>query len=119
LGDLTFAATFTDGSEGLFTSSLPLLLPGDYNDNNVIDTADYVVWRKNNNTAVTLPNDSTPGTSPADYDVWRANFGQTTGSGSGATASSFTNASSNVPEPASLLLLVIGCAAIGLLKHRR
>jgi hypothetical protein len=44
-----------------------------------VDAADYVAWRKNNNTAVTLPNDSTPGTSPADYDVWRAHFGHAAG----------------------------------------
>ena len=39
-----------------------VLLPGDYNQNGVVDAADYVLWRKNNNTAITLPNDSTPGT---------------------------------------------------------
>jgi hypothetical protein len=64
----------------------PTSIPGDYNLNGVVDAADYVLWRKNNNTATTLPNDATPGTSPADYDVWRAQFGQSLGSGTGAGA---------------------------------
>ena len=34
---------------------------GDYNDNGVVDAADYVVWR-NAGAAATLPNDPTPGT---------------------------------------------------------
>jgi hypothetical protein len=79
-------------------------LPGDYSGNGSVDAADYVVWRKNNNTAVTLPNDSTPGTSPHDYDVWRSYFGQPPSSGSGATA----NAA--VPEPATLALLILAAA---------
>ncbi len=36
--------------------------PGDYNSNGVVDAADYVVWRKNNQPA-------------SDYTQWRANFG--------------------------------------------
>lgn len=79
---------------GWFETGAPVpVLPGDFDGNNVVDTADYVVWRKHLNTSVTLPNDSTPGVDLADYDVWRAHFGQTFGSGaaSGALAS--------VPEP--------------------
>jgi hypothetical protein len=45
---------------------------GDYNNNGVVDAADYVLWRKGG----TLQNDPTPGVQPADYDVWRANFGK-------------------------------------------
>ena len=58
-------------------------VPGDYNNNGVVDAADYVLWRNFNNTNTTLPNDTTPGTvDNADYAVWRAHFGQTAGSGS-------------------------------------
>ncbi len=74
-------------------------LPGDYNNNGTVDAADYVLWRKYNNTSTTLPNDSTPGTDPSDYEVWRTHFGQPPGSGSGATANSA------VPEPGTLVLL--------------
>jgi probable HAF family extracellular repeat protein len=82
----------------------PIPLPGDYNANGRVDAADYVLWRKNNNTAVTLSNDATPGTSPADYTVWRSHFGQPPGSGSDASANTA------VPEPATYLLLMFGAA---------
>ena len=91
---------------------LQAALSGDYNNNGTVDAADYVLWRKNNNTAVTLPNDATPGTSPADYTVWRSHFGQPPGSGSGASA----NAA--IPEPATFLLLMFGVAGWCLRRRR-
>ncbi|MEX2306575.1 MAG: hypothetical protein WD738_03230 [Pirellulales bacterium] len=84
---------------------LVTVVPGDYNDDGVVDAADYVVWRKHNNTMTTLPNDSTPGeVNDADYNQWRAHFGQT--AGAGATGSASANPA--VPEPTSILLLLIG-----------
>ena len=95
-------------------SNEPDGLPGDYNDDDKVDAADYTVWRNNLNTAVQLPNDSTPGVTDDDYTVWKQNFGMSLpGSGSGGLAS---NA---VPEPganAILLVLVSGC---GLWPSRR
>jgi hypothetical protein len=83
-------------------------LVGDYNNNGTVDAADYVVWRKNDGTTTSLPNDPIGGTiGPAQYDNWRAHFGQTPGSGTVASA----NAS--VPEPATLVLLTLA-AAIGI-----
>ena len=76
-------------------------LPGDYNQNGTVDAADYVVWRNEIGT-------------PAGYNTWRANFGATGGSGSDAAANSFSNPSSNVPEPASIALLLTGLAAMTL-----
>jgi hypothetical protein len=70
-----------------------------------------VAWRKNNNTPVTLPNDSTAGTDQTDYAVWRANFGQIAGGGSGASASAA------VPEPTTLVPLMF--AAVGWCLQRR
>jgi hypothetical protein len=50
---------------------------GDYNNNGIVDAADYARWRNSLDGAVTLPNDSTPGmVTAADYDVWKANFGR-------------------------------------------
>jgi T5SS/PEP-CTERM-associated repeat protein len=63
---------------------------GDYNDDGVVDAADYVVWRKFNNTSTTLPNDPSAGSvNDGDYNNWRENFGHAGGAG-GANA---------VPEP--------------------
>jgi hypothetical protein len=77
--------------------SAPAGISGDYNNNGVVDAADYVVWRNTNGTSTSLPNDSTPGTvTSADYDVWKANFGKTPGSGS--------LEGGGVPEPATWLL---------------
>jgi glucose/arabinose dehydrogenase len=83
--------------------SLATDLPGDYNNNGVVDAADYLLWRKYNNTSATLPNDTTIGTSPVDFNVWRANFGRTNGSGAG------TAEGAAIPEPATILLVI--CSA--------
>lgn len=88
----------------------PPPLNGDYNNNGVVDTADYTVWRNNLGSMTNLPNDTTPGSViPADYGVWKSNFGATAGAGAGAQS----DAASAVPEPASQLLLL---AAIGMIS---
>jgi hypothetical protein len=69
--------------------------PGDFNLNGAVDAADYVVWRKGLGTTYTQ----------TDYDAWRANFGQTIGSG--AALPSAEPLSAAVPEPATLTLLIM------------
>ncbi len=79
-------------------------VPGDYNGNNVIDTADYVVWRKSVGEA-TIPNRGagiSVDVGQADYDFWRSHFGAITGSGSGSVVSGGA-----VPEPATAGLVVL------------
>ena len=89
----------TDGSKEFFFDNLMITgLAGDYNRDGTVDAADYVVWRKNDG-------------SQSGYDTWRAHFGLTAGNGSGASA----NAA--VPEPRSLVLLIVGMAAA--FKFRR
>lgn len=88
------------------------LLFGDYNDDGVVDAADYVTWRDALGTTATLENDETSGSvDEADYDVWKSHFGQTFGGG-GAMG---TNA---VPEPASVAMLLIAGALL-VVKRRR
>jgi T5SS/PEP-CTERM-associated repeat protein len=73
---------------------------GDYNNNGIVDGADYVLWRNGG----PLANDPTPGVQAADYDFWRSRFGATSGSGAGL------GQPGAVPEPTAVLLLLIGAA---------
>jgi hypothetical protein len=85
---------------------------GDYNNNGVVDGADYVLWRNGG----PLSNDSTPGVQPEDYGVWRANFGQTGGPSGPSTllngfvryVTSGVGSGAAVPEPTSVFLVGIG-----------
>jgi hypothetical protein len=87
-------------------------VPGDYNNNGVVDTADYVLWRKGG----PLQNEvNTPGTVDAsDYDAWRARFGKiTAGSGSGSLDGGA------VPEPSTSLLASLAIATTAAIGRGR
>jgi hypothetical protein len=73
-------------------------LPGDFNNDGIVDAGDYVVLRQGLGTIY----------SQTDYDAWLANFGQSAGNG----------ASAAVPEPQTALL-VLAAAALGCLCPRR
>jgi hypothetical protein len=80
------------------TSLAVFALPnGDYNQNGVVDGADYAVWRKSIGGQVA-------------YDAWRQRYGSPAGSGSG-----FADGAS-VPEPSCLVFAII--ALSGLLALR-
>jgi hypothetical protein len=87
----------------------PVGVPGDYNNNGIVDGADYVVWRKHLGQTFQLQNEvsgTTAGTvTPEDYTAWRTRFGNTSGSGSSLLGGS------QVPEPASIVLLGIVAVA--------
>jgi hypothetical protein len=60
---------------------------GDYNDNGVVDAADYAVWRKHLGGGINLPNDINGGTiGTTHYNAWRANFGKVETPGAGVTS---------------------------------
>lgn len=88
----------------------PALL-GDYNENNVVDAADYIVWRHTLGTSVP-PGSGADGSGngtidQADYDVWRANFGNTAPPAAGAAAGGADAATSAfVSDPPILLASV-------------
>ena len=96
---------------GAFGFNLIQTIPGDYNEDGVVNAADYTVWRDNEGLSVTLPNEnpaaSTPGLVDAeDYTFWVNNFGEPLP----------PPPSSSVPEPSTMLL---GLIAIGAMSRRR
>jgi hypothetical protein len=96
-GSATSGANFTSA---MFSGSGKLFVPvpGDYNDNGVVDAADYVMWRKGG----PLQNEvDTPGTvNDRDYVEWRTRFGNALpGSASSLSAAP-------IPEPSTMILLI-------------
>jgi hypothetical protein len=86
-------------------------LPGGFNDDGTVGAADYVVWRNQLGSGVSLRNDNTPGVGQDDYDRWATNFGQSLGNGA-------SNADAvKVPEPVPLVLILT--AALTALAHCR
>ncbi len=88
----------------------PAGLPGDYNDDGTVGAADYAVWRDTlNQTGSGLAADGNGDNriDSDDYDIWRAHFGQSAGSGAGA------HANAAIPEPGTLVLLIVGMLSIG------
>lgn len=98
---------------------------GDYNGDSAVDAADYVIWRENNNTSISLPNDSTPGTvDDSDFTVWATNAGKKVGtivlsnveiaSGTVGLATG-----TSVPEPATLAMAIVAALAFGTARRKR
>lgn len=97
-GHTTTTLTYNGTNYAFALSTGSAGLAGDYDGNGVVDMRDYVVWRNGGS-----PNPN----SPADYDTWRANFGNHNGSGAGGSL----GGGAAVPEPASLGLLLFGLVA--------
>jgi hypothetical protein len=83
-------------------------LLGDFNEDDKVDAADYVVWRKNGTNP--LPNDNGLTTAAARFNLWRANFGNTPGSGASLDPG-------NVPEPCTGCLVALVIAAVVGQRH--
>ncbi|HEX3599362.1 MAG TPA: hypothetical protein VHU84_04430, partial [Lacipirellulaceae bacterium] len=99
-GLFVYELTFTDGSSGIFTSSITMFLAGDFNHDGRVDAADYIVWRQ------------TSGPS-SDYDLWRAHFGES------IAISGSTVTTNGVPEPHLISLLFVLAASHSPWRRRR
>lgn len=89
-------------------------LEGDFNDDGIVDAADYTVWRDNlgatDEAALNGNGDRAGGVDVADYDLWVSNFGQTLSEESNSAA---------VPEPTSLIgILSLIISSLCLTKPR-
>jgi hypothetical protein len=103
-GSYTIGVTLAGGNEDWSKTGSFIVkvgIPGDYNDNGVVDAGDYVLWRKGGPLQFEV---DTPGTvNAADYTAWRVRYGKTTaGAGSGSIDVS------TIPEPAAIVLVMVG-----------
>lgn len=76
---------------------------GDFNEDGMVNLADYLLWRNKLGAAETLPNaPATPGlVDAADYLTWKSHFG---------VAAAFSTAS--IPEPSAQAVLCFGVAIV-------
>ena len=89
-------------------------LTGDYNQNDIVDAADYTVWRDTlgSTTNLTADGDNSSLIDAGDRTVWQANFGRALGSGANEAAA--------VPEPATFaLLMMAGAIAFCIAWYRK
>ncbi len=107
-GAFTVTSPYTWDLSQLYTTGqirLGPAIPGDFNGNGVVDTADYTAWRDGLGSTYTQ----------ADYDVWKTHFGAVSpgiGAGSGAALPSAEPLSAAVPEPATLVPLALGLSLL-------
>jgi hypothetical protein len=108
-----YATSIPQGAQADVGAAEFIPIPGDYNHDDKVDAADYVVWRKSRHTAelglaADGNNDGT--VDDQDYGVWRENFGRLREGGAGLAAAASTLPA--VPEPGSLLLFIIALVRI-------
>jgi hypothetical protein len=103
--NLPFSGTAPDMGAFEFVPSTGLM--GDYNNNDIVDAADYTVWRDTMAGGGSLVNDPTPeSVSESDFTYWREHFGATSGAGAGSA--------SVVPEPGTFgMMLVAAMLLVG------
>lgn len=90
------------GATALVLSVIGPGLAGDFNADNKVDMADYVVWRKTDG-------------SPQRYETWRSHYGNPPGAGSFVESSG----PANIPEPASIFFVVTAACGLALRRTRR
>lgn len=97
-----------------FYGELVPAVPGDFNQNGEVDSADYVLWRNMDGQAATLPNESGLNLGSVDiedYWHWKANFGHLPAATGAATIA--------IPEPrsATTALLIAFATVLSPARH--
>ena len=114
--DIEFLYRLTDGSirAGIVNYVTSAAVDGDYNNNGIVDAADYAVWREALGVATSLPNEG--GISPgvvdtADYNFWKSRFGASSGAGNLASLA--------VPEPSAMALAFVLLGGLAIVTTSR
>ena len=85
-------------------------VPGDFNDDGIVDANDYVFWKKAEGTIEEgHPADANNSNvvDQEDYEIWRNNFGSTRHDQHEHNNGASAGLAANVPEPSSLALIVM------------
>jgi hypothetical protein len=116
--DLLFRYHPTGGNvvqgEVTYIGVAPPHLSGDFNNDGVVDAADYTVWRNNVGAPEWLLNGNGDGSGTVDggdYTTWKTNFGSTS---SGSLAASIHA----VPEVATCAVLCVGALVLFVARRR-
>ena len=79
-------------------------LPGDYNNDLVVNAADYTVWRDNlgaaDESSLNGNGDGTNGVDDGDYNLWKTNYDTSPGAGGASVGAA------GVPEPTTMIMAV-------------
>jgi len=121
----------SDRNRGLIVvDASGVVIPGDYDQNMVVDQADYAVWRaaygtssSGLHTAAFADGNYDGAVDMADYVIWRNHLGQTgpTHPGSGAGFGEFAgefNWNVSVPEPSAILLIAMAIGPFASCRRR-
>jgi len=115
-GTFSFNSFTFDGSVNA-TSVEPEPFAGDYNDDGVVDSADYVTWRKNIDLQLPLDNETeTPGSvDSGDYNAWVTNYGNSEFGSGGLSAEHAVV----VPEPAAIACFALALCSLIVRSSRK
>jgi len=104
VGDDNFSGAHSERGEYELRIQLQVVgLVGDYNGNNIVDAADYVLWRKTlgqSGAGLEADGNNNNEIDAGDYEVWRTNFGNTSGAN--------PLMSRSIPEPSTILSVIFG-----------
>jgi hypothetical protein len=99
------------------TLTLTLVLPGDFNRDSQVDSADYLAWKMAVGSSVATRGAGADGNfdglvTEADYNIWRTRFGQAFGTSVGSSLRDSTTTQTAVPEPSTLVLILYSALAV-------